>query len=301
MNQFHDRAKLVLDCAFRGIYNTPGKIVYSKNEVIATVFGEMSTYDWDVLTRLVIAAHDQCVRVTIAACNPRYLRIKIHERFGRTEDLFRKHPTIEQAIFNTRTGRNMSLPVEQDECDLALLPLINQTPAGDVVMRAEDARQIPHARSDEADQVNSLYGLRLRTVQAADPQRVSERKLPMPTPEIPPIPPNSKRFRNNNGTPEYLSRNRAWYPIDSIITSHLDIERPAEYERATEEARDMCALAECEHNDEAARLHANFIEDAIKRYEERMERLRVIGQHTIAARAWRALRLSLDEKKGTES
>lgn len=59
--------------------------------------GEMSTYDFDQLTRLVIAAHDDCIRVGIDAIRNGIIRIAIWKR-ERIGGMSESHPTIEQAI-----------------------------------------------------------------------------------------------------------------------------------------------------------------------------------------------------------
>lgn len=62
----------------------------------------LSTFDFDELTQLVIRCHDACVRLSVAPCNMRYLKLAFHprEREGRIYD---RHPTIEQAIERVRS------------------------------------------------------------------------------------------------------------------------------------------------------------------------------------------------------
>ncbi len=55
------------------------------------------TFDFDHLARLVIAAHDRCVRLDIAPAAPRYFHIWVHPR-ERDGDMTRRHPTIKDAI-----------------------------------------------------------------------------------------------------------------------------------------------------------------------------------------------------------
>lgn len=54
------------------------------------------------LTRLVIGAHDECIRVEISPCAFRYLKIEMWPREGREGCISRRHPTIEQAIESYR-------------------------------------------------------------------------------------------------------------------------------------------------------------------------------------------------------
>ena len=59
---------------------------------------ELATFDFDKLTRLVIGAHDESIRISISACAPNRLRLRMHERQKRKGRMYERHPTIEQAI-----------------------------------------------------------------------------------------------------------------------------------------------------------------------------------------------------------
>lgn len=61
-----------------------------------------STWDFDQLTRLVIAAHDECVRVEVSPSNPKHIKITLWPRHGRNGSLSERHPTIEDAIADFR-------------------------------------------------------------------------------------------------------------------------------------------------------------------------------------------------------
>lgn len=66
--------------------------------------GDLATYDWDKLTRLVLMAHDQCIRVSIFPNAFKSLRIAIWKR-EREGGLSKRHPTIEEAIELYRANR----------------------------------------------------------------------------------------------------------------------------------------------------------------------------------------------------
>lgn len=65
------------------------------------VCGGVSTYDFDTLSRLVIAAHDACVRLDINGAAHGYLRLTFTDR-KRGGDVFTRHPQIDKAIQTTR-------------------------------------------------------------------------------------------------------------------------------------------------------------------------------------------------------
>ena len=82
----------------RGIYHAQADVLradWSGRYVILTLgrWHNLSTYDFDGLTRLVVGAHDAAIRVQIEPCNPRYLRVNFYprRRLGRGQE---SHPTM---------------------------------------------------------------------------------------------------------------------------------------------------------------------------------------------------------------
>lgn len=59
--------------------------------------GDLATYDYDDLTRLVFMAHDKCYRVSVVAYNFNSVKIAIWKR-QREGGMSERHPTLEQAI-----------------------------------------------------------------------------------------------------------------------------------------------------------------------------------------------------------
>lgn len=59
--------------------------------------GDLATYDFNKLTKLVIMAHDQCIRVSIQPHAFKTMRIAIWKR-KREGTVSERHPTLEQAI-----------------------------------------------------------------------------------------------------------------------------------------------------------------------------------------------------------
>lgn len=64
--------------------------------------GGIATFDGNGLTRLVLMAHEKCIRVSVNPKNSRSVKIYIHKRFGTEGSIGERHPTIEMAIENYR-------------------------------------------------------------------------------------------------------------------------------------------------------------------------------------------------------
>lgn len=97
------KVERILDRTFSGAHNTPTSrkkpIDYSQAERIEVpIFGSLATFDGDQLTRLVIAAHDECVRVCVSPHSRLYLLLQFHPRAGREGRLFQRHPTMADAM-----------------------------------------------------------------------------------------------------------------------------------------------------------------------------------------------------------
>lgn len=88
----------------RGIYHAQNDVLRADwsgdyvNLTIRASGGRLSTVDADDLTRLVVAAHDHAIRVSIEPCNPRYLRILFHPRHRDHGHVYGRHPSIDGAI-----------------------------------------------------------------------------------------------------------------------------------------------------------------------------------------------------------
>jgi len=65
----------------------------------------LATYDNDLLTRLVVAAHVNYVRVEIAPCNMQTLEVTVHPRRPDGPDLYSRHPGMERFAPNERNQK----------------------------------------------------------------------------------------------------------------------------------------------------------------------------------------------------
>lgn len=68
----------------------------------------IATFDDDTLTRLVFAAHDECLRVELSQSRPGHLKILLHPRNLRDGRFCERHPTLESAVVKWRTTYSKS-------------------------------------------------------------------------------------------------------------------------------------------------------------------------------------------------
>lgn len=90
-----------------GIYDVPvrwDRVEWGGRYAVFTLYagGGLGSHDFDHLTRLVVAAHDRCLRVVISPCAPKYLRIFVGARDRLDASISRGHPTLEAAIAKIR-------------------------------------------------------------------------------------------------------------------------------------------------------------------------------------------------------
>lgn len=92
-----ERMEAVLACAFRGIHHVRRINKESDKYWFVSVWGGISTFDFDQLTRLVIAAHHYCVRVEIGSSGPGMIKLHLSPRV-RNGCMVTRHDTIRQAV-----------------------------------------------------------------------------------------------------------------------------------------------------------------------------------------------------------
>lgn len=103
LTEAEEAARRVLAHAYYGIHHVPywDRRTAWGDGVAVSVPVSLSTYDYNTLTRLVVAAHDECVRVEILPGGRGLLKIGLTMR-KREGDITEKHPTMEDAIVLAR-------------------------------------------------------------------------------------------------------------------------------------------------------------------------------------------------------
>lgn len=100
----------LLDAVWQGIYHLPHSVLrrvsWEDDHCITIVVPDhgLATYDFDLLTRLVVLCHDAAIRMELSSANPRNVRLTFHQRV-REGRMSQRHPTIEQAVEMLRGGR----------------------------------------------------------------------------------------------------------------------------------------------------------------------------------------------------
>lgn len=98
MKMSYQEAEEFFSELYFGKHHIPSKIKSWGEGWCINHWGDLSTFDFDTLTRLVFLAHDSCIRVEISQGGPRAVKIAIWKREGRTGSMYTRHPTIENAL-----------------------------------------------------------------------------------------------------------------------------------------------------------------------------------------------------------
>lgn len=105
LTPFQARCAEYLDWLYVGIYHIENEVKQAIKRGrwldyrVEVVLGDpcLSTYDANTLTRIVVGAHDACLRVSIESASPRRLRLVMHDR-KRDGIMLERHPTLEQHL-----------------------------------------------------------------------------------------------------------------------------------------------------------------------------------------------------------
>jgi hypothetical protein len=106
MSSLGKKVANILGNVYLGIYhmrqNDLDKVDWKNDRyIVIRIRDELSTYDFNRLTLLVIACHEEAVRVEISGRAKNHLQLMFHKR-RRNGSVFERHPTIEQAIASYR-------------------------------------------------------------------------------------------------------------------------------------------------------------------------------------------------------
>ena len=108
-DEFKAKVERILSAVFGGLHRIPNKIKWAVNasfqmaEIL--IPGDLATWDFSNLTVLVLAAHEEAIRVSLSACNFRYMRLMMHPRL-REGCISQRHPTIDEAVAMFRRGKS---------------------------------------------------------------------------------------------------------------------------------------------------------------------------------------------------
>jgi hypothetical protein len=110
----------ILGIVYGGLYHISAKLEKVKWDheraiEIKISYPNLATFDFNNLTKLVILCHDACIRLEIEPNTFNSIRFWFHRREGREGSMSRRHPTIEQAIENTRKSEGPKLE-ERTSC-----------------------------------------------------------------------------------------------------------------------------------------------------------------------------------------
>lgn len=64
--------------------------------------GDLATFDFNQLTKLVVLGHDQCIRVSVEGLRKNAVIIAIWKRQGREGGMSLRHPTLEDHVSKIR-------------------------------------------------------------------------------------------------------------------------------------------------------------------------------------------------------
>lgn len=88
----------LLSDAFGGDHHLPDVYEYGRGIKCSVYSGKLSTWDFNYLTRLVVLAHDRCIRVEIVQGAPGRVGLVLHRRHCRDGATHDRHPTMDEAI-----------------------------------------------------------------------------------------------------------------------------------------------------------------------------------------------------------
>jgi len=101
MKTTKEDAELFFGRLFDGLHHCPSIRPFGGGWCV-NHYGDLSTYDFDGLSRLVFLAHDMCMRASVLSSGPRMVKVAVWKRDRRNGSFSEKHPRIETALAKWR-------------------------------------------------------------------------------------------------------------------------------------------------------------------------------------------------------
>lgn len=86
---------------FGGNHHIPGEVKQFGDGWAVNYSGDLATFDYNHLTKIVLLAHDECVRASIQPAGARNVKIAIWKR-KREGSTFERHPSLDDAVTQLR-------------------------------------------------------------------------------------------------------------------------------------------------------------------------------------------------------
>ena len=93
---FAEKIELFIAYVFGGRHHTRA-VEFKENHYLIKFWDDLTTWDGNKLTKVVVASHDLGLRVDVEPNGMRGLRLMIHNRTQR-ESIMKGHPTLEQHL-----------------------------------------------------------------------------------------------------------------------------------------------------------------------------------------------------------
>lgn len=95
----------LLCVVFGGEHHVPEPRPWGDGIRVNVYASQLATFDYSYLTRLVVLAHDMCIRAQIDQGGPRTVGVCLTKRHTREGSIVVRHPTMEEAIETIRAAR----------------------------------------------------------------------------------------------------------------------------------------------------------------------------------------------------
>lgn len=93
-----ERFNVVVNHAFGGWHHVEKREPCGNSGVKFYVYGTLSTFDFTLLTKLVLAAHAVRVRAEVGQAGPKRLKIWLHVRQNKPDSWSEHHPSLDDLI-----------------------------------------------------------------------------------------------------------------------------------------------------------------------------------------------------------